>query len=147
PAHIPSLAEALGQDRPTMREFKLADGAATELRVDPLSGGGIVVTANDLTDRVRAADALRDSERRIRIVTDNVPVLIAYIDRERRYRFTNRPYQAALKGAGRETEGRLVSEVLGDDRYQQLKPYVDAVLEGRPQVFEIEFPTNDTKIE
>src|SRR5690606_31269402 len=107
PAHIPSLAASLGHHRPTMREFKLADGAVTELRVDPLSGGGIVVTANDVTDRVRAAEALRDSERRTRIVTDNVPVLIAYIDRERRYRFTNRPYQAALMVAPGETEGRL----------------------------------------
>lgn len=147
PSHIPSLAAALGQNRPTIRELKLEDGAVTELRVDPLSGGGIVVTANDVTERVRAAEALRDSERRIRIVTDNVPVLIAYIDRERRYRFTNRPYQAALKVTAGETEGRPVWEVLGEHRYQQLKPYVDAVLDGREQVFEIEFPTNDTKIE
>ncbi|MBL8708903.1 MAG: PAS domain-containing protein [Rhodospirillaceae bacterium] len=147
PAHIPSLAASLGHHRPTMREFKLADGAVTELRVDPLSGGGIVVTANDVTDRVRAAEALRDSERRTRIVTDNVPVLIAYIDRERRYRFTNRPYQAALMVAPGETEGRLVSDVLGEARYQQLKPHIDAALDGRMQVFEIEFPTNDSKIE
>ena len=148
PAQIPSLAAALGQHgKPTIRELTLADGAVTELRVDPLSGGGIVVTANDVTERVRAAEALLDSERRIRIVTDNVPVLIAYIDRERRYRFTNRPYQAAQKVSAGETEGRLVSEVLGEERYRLLKPYVDAVLEGRPQVFEIDFPTNDTKIE
>lgn len=147
PAHIPSLAAALGQDRATMREFRLPDGSVTELRIDPLSGGGIVVTANDVTERVRAEEALRDSERRIRIVTDNVPVLIAYIDRERRYRFTNRPYKAALKGAAGEPDGQLVSDVLGGERYRQLQPYVDAVLEGKPQVFEIEFPTNDTKIE
>ena len=151
PAQFPSLVAALGRDGnlglPTIRELTLADGAVTELRVDPLSGGGIVVTANDVTERVRAAEALLDGERRIRIVTDNVPVLIAYIDRERRYRFTNRPYQAAQKVSAGETEGRLVSEVLGEDRYRLLKPYVDAVLEGRPQVFEIEFPTNDTKIE
>ncbi len=77
--------------------MKLSDGSVTELRVDPLVGGGVVVTANDVTARVRAAEALRDSERRTRIVTDNVPVLIAYIDRDETYRFTNRPYQASLK--------------------------------------------------
>lgn len=147
PAHIPSLAAALGTDQIAMRELKLADGSVTELRVDPLLGGGVIVTANDVTARVRTAEALRDSERRTRIVTDNVPVLIAYIDRDETYRFTNRPYQASLKGGAGATEGRHVSEVLGAARYQQLKPHIDAVLAGQEQVFEIDFPTNDAKIE
>ena len=147
PSHIPSLAALLDTGQVAMREIKLADGSVTELRVDPLAGGGVIVTANDVTARVRAAEALRDSERRTRIVTDNVPVLIAYIDRDEHYRFTNLPYQASLKGGEGATEGRHVSEVLGPARYRQLKPYIDAVLAGEEQEFEIDFPTNDAKIE
>src|SRR5262249_903849 len=111
---------------PPQRELHLPDGAITELRVDPLTGGGIVVTANDVTERVRAAEALRDSERRIRIVTDNVPVLIAYVDRDHHYRFTNRAYQATMGTAG--AEGRHIIEILGEARYRRLLPYVEAVL-------------------
>ena len=147
PAHLPSLAAAIEIAPVAMREIKLADGSVTELRADPLSGGGVVLTANDVTARVRAAEALRDSERRARIVTDNVPVLIAYIDRDERYRFTNRPYQASLKDGAAATEGRHVREVLGETRYHLLKPYIDAALAGDVQVFEIDFPTNDAKIE
>jgi Na+/proline symporter/signal transduction histidine kinase len=147
PSHIPTLAALLDTDPVAMREIKLADGSVTELRVDPLAGGGVIVTANDVTARVRAAEALRDSERRTRIVTDNVPVLIAYIDRDEHYRFTNLPYQASLKGGEGATEGRHVREVLGPARYRQLKPYIDAVLAGEEQEFEIDFPTNDAKIE
>jgi PAS domain S-box-containing protein len=146
-AKYPILAELTAWNAPPLQELHLPNGAITELRVDPLTGGGIVVTANDVTERVRAAEALRDSERRIRIVTDNVPVLIAYVDRDRRYRFTNRAYQAAMRTSMAETEGHHVWEVLGEARYQQLRPYVDAVLAGQPQVFEIEFPTNDAQIE
>jgi PAS domain-containing protein len=146
-AKYPILGELTAWNAPPLRELHLPTGAITELRVDPLTGGGIVVTANDVTERVRAAEALRDSERRIRIVTDNVPVLIAYVDRDRRYRFTNRAYQAALRTSTAETDGRHVSEILGQERYLQLRPYVDAVLAGQPQVFEIEFPTNDAQIE
>ncbi|HWA50039.1 MAG TPA: PAS domain-containing protein [Dongiaceae bacterium] len=146
-AKYPILGELTAWNAPPLRELHLPTGAITELRVDPLTGGGIVVTANDVTERVRAAEALRDSERRIRIVTDNVPVLIAYVDRDRRYRFTNRAYQAAFRTSTGETEGRHVSEILGEARYLQLRPYVDAVLAGQPQVFEIEFPTNDAQIE
>jgi len=130
-----------------MRELRLPDGSSTELRIDPLTGGGIVVTASDVTERVRAAEALRDSERRIRIVTDNVPVLIAYVDRDQRYRFTNRVYQATMRTAEAENEGRHVREILGEARYHRLLPYVEAVLAGTPQHFEIEFPTNDAQIE
>jgi PAS domain S-box-containing protein len=129
------------------REIALRNGGITELRVDPLSGGGIVVTASDVTERARTAEALRDSERRTRIVTDNVPVLIAYVDREQRYRFTNRPYQAALQLAPLEADGKRVEDVLGPERYARLKPFIEQVLRGHPQRFEIDFPTNDAKIE
>ena len=63
---------------------------------DAMRNGGMVITLRDVSDEERAAEAIRDSERRIRIYTDNVPVLIAYIDRDERYRFTNQPYQKAL---------------------------------------------------
>jgi Na+/proline symporter/signal transduction histidine kinase len=143
----PALAAvALPEPKP-ISEIRLAGGAVTELRVDPLSGGGIVVTASDVTERVRTAEALRDSERRIRIITDNVPVLIAYVDRDQRYRFTNWPYQAALRLQPHEAEGQRVADVLGPIRYGRLKPHIDQVLNGRPQNFEIDFPTNDAKIE
>ncbi|HSE74670.1 MAG TPA: ATP-binding protein, partial [Dongiaceae bacterium] len=143
----PILAELTAWNAPPMRELHLPDGSFTELRIDPLTGGGIVVTASDVTERVRAAEALRDSERRTRIVTDNIPVLIAYVDRDHRYRFTNRAYQATMRIAAAETEGRHVSEILGEARYHRLLPHMEAVLAGTPQSFEIDFPTNDAQIE
>jgi PAS domain S-box-containing protein len=143
----PALAALTPPDPKPISEIRLVGGTVTELRIDPLSGGGIVVTANDVTERVRTAEALRDSERRIRIITDNVPVLIAYVDRDQRYRFTNRPYQAALRLRPHEAEGQRVADVLGPIRYGRLKPHIDQVLNGRPQSFEIDFPTNDAKIE
>jgi Na+/proline symporter/signal transduction histidine kinase len=144
---LPALNALLRGDAPGFREIHLPNGAVTELRLDPLSDRGIIVTANDVTDRVRAAEALRDGERRIRIITDNVPVLIAYVDREERYRFANRPYQTALNLAPGDSEGHKVADVLGVQRYRHLKPHMDAALAGEPQNFEIEFPVNEAKIE
>jgi PAS domain S-box-containing protein len=146
-AAAPALEALVGAAAVPVSEFALSDGRVTELRVDPLSGGGIVVTASDVTERVRAAEALRDSERRTRIVTDNVPVLIAYVDRDQCYRFANRPYRAALGLAPDEADGRRVEDVLGADRYRRLKPFIEQVLLGYPQSFEIDFPVNDAKIE
>lgn len=125
----------------------VSGGRVVELRLDPLPGSGFVATCHDVTTRVRTAEALRDSERRIRVYTDNVPVLIAYLDKDERYRFTNRPYQQALNLTASQTEGRTSLEVIGAERYGRLKPFIDGVLAGHEQHFEIEFPTNDVKIE
>ena len=133
-------------ETPQVHEL-VSGGRVVELRLDPLPGSGFVATCHDVTARVRTAEALRDSERRIRVYTDNVPVLIAYLDKDERYRFTNRPYQQALSLPARQTEGRTALEVIGAERYARLKPYIDGVLAGQEQQFEIEFPTNDVKIE
>ena len=147
-ARADTLADFLKRpEAPQVLETRGSTTGVVELRLDPLPGGGFVATCHDVTERVRAAEALRDSERRIRIYTDNVPVLIAYIDRDERYRFTNQQYQSALSLAPAEAEGRTIIEVIGEARYRRLKPHIDGVLRGERQTFEIEFPTNDANIE
>jgi PAS domain S-box-containing protein len=128
-------------------ERRRPDGRVIEIRVDPMPDGGFVATCTDVSERVRAAEALRDSERAIRIYTDNVPVLIAYVDREERYRFTNMPFRRALNLPQQHIDGRSLREMLSPERYNRLKPHIDAALKGQRQSFETEFPTNDAKIE
>ncbi|MFN4311837.1 MAG: NahK/ErcS family hybrid sensor histidine kinase/response regulator [Ferrovibrio sp.] len=130
-----------------IHEQRQPSGRVIEIRVDPMPDGGFVATCTDISERVRAAEALRDSERAIRIYTDNVPVLIAYVDRNERYRFTNMPFRRALHLPQDQIDGRRVSEMLPAERYQRLKPHIDAALAGQRQSFETEFPTNDAKIE
>lgn len=138
---------ASGASGSRIHEQRQPSGRVIEIRVDPMPDGGFVATCTDISERVRAAEALRDSERAIRIYTDNVPVLIAYVDRDERYRFTNMPFRRALHLPQDQIDGHRVSEMVPPDRYQRLKPHIDAVLAGQRQSFEAEFPTNDTKIE
>jgi len=122
-------------------EVRRSDGRVLEVQINPISdGGGFVLVCTDITDRIRTLEALQDSERRIRIYTDNVPVLIAYVGRDEHYQFTNRSYEQAL-GLTREQTRRLtIREALGEDRYRRLKPHIDGALAGQHQTFEIEFP-------
>lgn len=53
-------------DAPLTHEVATADRLVVELRLDPLPDGGFVATCNDVTNRVRTAEALRDSDRRLR---------------------------------------------------------------------------------
>jgi signal transduction histidine kinase len=51
---------------PQTHELATRDDRVVELRVDPLPGGGFVATCNDVTARARTAEALRESDRRLR---------------------------------------------------------------------------------
>jgi Na+/proline symporter/CheY-like chemotaxis protein len=53
-------------ETPQTHEVAAPDGRVVELRLDPLPGGGFVATCNDVTARVRTADALLDSDRQLR---------------------------------------------------------------------------------
>ena len=52
-------------DAPQTHEVDTPDGRVIELRLDPLPGGGFVATCNEVTARVRTAEALRDSDRQL----------------------------------------------------------------------------------
>jgi PAS domain-containing protein len=41
----------------------------------------------------RRTRELRESEKSLRLITDNIPALISYIDNEYRYRFLNKRYE------------------------------------------------------
>ena len=49
----------------------------------------IMVWHHDITERVRAEDALGETVEQHRLVTDSLPVMIVYFDGEKRYRFIN----------------------------------------------------------
>ena len=52
-------------------------GRVVELRLDPLPGGGFVATCNDVTARVRTAQALRDSDRELRRAAETLEQRVA----------------------------------------------------------------------
>jgi Na+/proline symporter/signal transduction histidine kinase/CheY-like chemotaxis protein len=63
----PEIAGLLRRpDTPQTHEITTPDGRVVELRLDPLPDGGFVATCNDVTARVRTAEALRDSDRQLR---------------------------------------------------------------------------------
>ena len=114
-----------------------ADGQVIEMRVNPLPGGGHVTSFSDITEHKRTEDALRESERNIRVYTDNVPVLIAYVDRNLVYRFVNKAYEQAV-GLPRDAIcGRRVDEVLGRESFLEREAHMEGALAGIRQSFEV----------
>ncbi len=94
----------------------------------------------EITNRQQTEEALRQSEHQLRLVTDNVPVFIAYYDTERRYRFINRRYAECFGLRPEEAIGKRIPEVVGEAAYCSLQEYVDTALSGQAVEFEVEVP-------
>ena len=124
-------------------ERNYGDGRVLEIRGKPMSGGGYVTTYSDITDYKRVEAALRESERSARLYTDNAPLMLAYLDREGRYRYANKAY---LQFAGIPTEdiaGKRIEDVLTERQLLQRTAYMEGALEGRRQDFELELEAAD----
>ena len=78
----------------------------------------------------------RESENRVRAVTDAMPGLISYIDRDYRYQFVNRAYTDWFGLNAEDIINKQVWEVFGESTFQNAKPHIDLALAGRTETFE-----------
>ena len=81
-------------------------------------------------------EVLRNNENQLRLITDAIPLLVSYVDREQRYRFVNRTYTEWFGHPREEVIGKHLSEVLGQAAYRTLLPEVEKVLSGEEVFFE-----------
>ena len=130
-----------------LMEQETQAGRVLEIRRNPMPDGGFVITYSDITARKRSEEALRDSERRILLVTDAMPALIAYVDKDRRYRFTNKAYEDWFRRPRSQIDGHLMENVLGQGLYNKRSQYVDLALAGQGATFEMSFPVPGRNVE
>lgn len=94
----------------------------------------------DISQRVEKELALQRSEQQIRIITNSLPALIAYVDSGERYIWVNRTYEEWWQLQHHEVTGKLIREVLGDDGYARVRQHVKTVLSGKAITFESVIP-------
>jgi diguanylate cyclase (GGDEF)-like protein/PAS domain S-box-containing protein len=90
-----------------------------------------------IRERTRAEASLRESERRLRMITDNTPALIGYVDEGLRYRYANATYFEWFGRKPEEMLGRNMQEVLGATAFAVREPHVREALAGREANFEV----------
>src|SRR5215213_1052856 len=97
-----------------------------------------VIMMRRSTERQQKAEAaLRESEERLRLIADNVPALISYVDHEQRYRFSNRTYDDWFGIPYQRMQGRTVGEIFGDEAYGRMRPDIERCLAGANVQFEL----------
>ncbi|MGE5476506.1 MAG: sensor histidine kinase [Bacteroidales bacterium] len=88
-------------------------------------------------------ERLRQHERDLTAILDNMPSMIGYWDRHLRNRFGNYAYKDWFGIDPATMPGMHIREVIGEERYRLNLPYMEAALRGERQTFERAIPTPD----
>lgn len=94
----------------------------------------------DVTESRRAERQIRESEERLSLMTDSLPVLISFVDAEQRYQFNNATYENWFGIPKDSLKGRHVRDVIGAQAYESVRGHIEAVLRGQPRTFEGRLP-------
>jgi PAS domain S-box-containing protein len=96
----------------------------------------VLETIMDVSERIQAEKSLQRSEEQLRLITDALPVLIAYIDDQQCYRYNNRTYESWYGRPRSSLQGKSIRELVGEHNYQQMLPYIETALAGKAVTFE-----------
>ena len=132
------------------------DGTVVLVRGVPVPGHGFVTLYSDITARKRAerqilehnalletrvaerSAELRRSEARMRLITDSIPALIAYFDRDGVYRYINRGYHDWFGLDTANPGAASAMEPLGAAGDARVRSHVARALAGEAVTYEYE---------
>jgi len=73
---------------------------------------------------------LKASEHQLRLITDALPVLVSYIDKEHKFRFNNKTYEEWFKVKSESINGLFIRDVIGEQAYNKVKVHIEKALNG-----------------
>jgi len=108
---------------------------------------GAVCSFQELTERKRAEDALRESEAELQSVINRTPFMLVRMSRDLRYLFVSDAYAHLLGQPRSAIIGKTNAELLGEQGVATLRPYIERVLHGEAVNFEcnLDYPNIGTR--
>ena len=97
----------------------------------------------DVTKRKHAEAALLESEGKLRLVADSLPLMIAYLDTDLRYLFANRRYLDFFGRSLEEILGNELRTIAGVEAHAVVRSRLPELSEGRNVMYERERPNRE----
>lgn len=98
-------------------------------------------TGEFAAERRRLEAELQASQGLVRLLTENAPAFLAYVDAgDLRYRFVNRQFELAFRRARAEIVGHSVADVIGAPNYQFALPHIEKARAGERTSYTNTFP-------
>ena len=139
----PYLAATFAGERQQFERMSMVDGKPSWLRSEYLPDIdehgqvlGLYAMTIDVTERREAGARLRDSETRLRAITDNIPAMIGHFDRDERCLFANTTVRKLTGLMDADLSRHTLRSGIGEEAYALHEPHVKAVLRGEPRTFE-----------
>lgn len=101
---------------------------------------GFVKVTQDRTRYRELSESLHRRESELRLIIDAIPGLVAYMSKDETYRQVNHAYEEWFGRPAAELIGKHISDALGSQAYEILRPHVAAALSGQRVSFESEVP-------
>ncbi|HDS1819660.1 TPA: PAS domain-containing protein [Pseudomonas putida] len=121
--------------------YRLQNGRWLQVSERPTCEGGRVILFTDITEvklseTLRREQAVAQKSQLIRLITDHVPALIAYLNADLVYEFTNKVYEEWYCWPPGVMLGQSLREAHSEPHYQRLEAYVARALAGESVTFE-----------
>lgn len=92
----------------------------------------------------RNQERLEHREKQLRIITNSVPALISYLDTDLKYVFANNHYYKVFNIDGT-IRGKHITEVLGENNYNNISAMLNRALAGEEVTFENNFSNKNNE--
>ena len=147
PAPLLALGIQALVDLPLMEQGRTVAQILVHSRIPRAWTDDEIAFVQEFAERTRAAIARRRAEQEVRAsqhelqeLTDALPLLVSFIDREQRYVFNNRAYLDWFGQTPDDLRGGTMVEVLGEAAHAILEPTIDRALFGEHVVVEQTLP-------
>jgi len=139
---VEDARQALLEETTVAREVQTVEEQWYLRRIVPYrskdaSVSGLIVTYSDVTLIKKVALAANQKAGFLQLLADALPVRMAYLDTEERYRYGNELYFSWLGMPREKVLGKTLMEVLGQETYTQVSQYVKRALAGKRSRLEI----------
>lgn len=111
-------------------ESALRDGRHIKSTGNPLPGGGYITSFTDITEQKNNELQLKKREEQIRLYTDNLPLMLCYVDRDLRFQFANKAYCQFVQQDPSDIEGKLLPAVLQASNFGEREDFINSALSG-----------------
>ncbi len=99
--------------------------------------GKLLTSLRQMQQSIRTAENLqKENETQLRLVTNGIAALVCYINNDEIYQFCNIHYATRYNSTPENIIGKKVVDIVGVEKYNQIKDHIDSVLQGGSRVFE-----------
>lgn len=148
------LQKALASDQKISDEIELTNNSGKQIdaRIESVRAWSAERSAYvcqsvvlDITEQNKSKKEISLKARQLKIITDALPVLIAYINEHEEYLFVNRAYTDWFGISKEKINGKKISEVWEEDDYHKLYEKFRIALSGKQLAFDMELAFSEAK--